>query len=130
MRSPTPGASARAARKRHVVGARGVTPSAASRTWIEPLERRLMLAATVVARHVFYNNSAFDGRTSGAHAADDAAIAAEKRVLLPGEKATFANYTGYSRGINGIMIDIQGLPAGTGPDVFDFGYLYADATEW
>jgi hypothetical protein len=62
--------------------------------------------ASVVDRHVFYNNSAFDGYDPRANAADDAAIAVDKQALLPGQAASFANYTSYSRGINGIMVDI------------------------
>ena len=33
-------------------------------------------------------------------------------ALLPAGTATFANYTSYSRGINGLMIDLAGLPPG------------------
>ncbi len=68
----------------------------------------------VVGRHIFYNNSAFD-RTS-----DDAAITPDKEALLPGQRATLANYTSYVRGINGIMIDLVGL-AGT-PTAADFQF--------
>jgi len=53
---------------------------------------------TVVGRHIFYNNTAFD-----------AAIATDKKPLLPGDIATFANYTSYSKGINGVAIDISEL---------------------
>jgi len=60
----------------------------------------------VVGRHVFYNNSAFDGNDPDLGAADNAAIATDKSALLPGQIAGFAHYTSYSRGINGIMIDI------------------------
>jgi len=60
----------------------------------------------VVGRYVFYNRSAFDGNDPASTAADDAAIAADKAALLPGQTAAFANYTSYSRGINGIMVDI------------------------
>ena len=74
----------------------------------------------VVARHIFYNNSAFDGNDPAANVADDGAIAPDKTALLPGQTATFANYTSYSRGINGIMIDIAGLP-GT-PTAADFEF--------
>jgi len=59
----------------------------------------------VVERHIFYNNSAFDtdvGET------DDDAIASDKTALLPGKTATFANYTSYGLGMNGIMVDIGG----------------------
>ena len=44
-----------------------------------------------------------------ASATDDEAIASDKVALLPGETATFANYTSYARGINGIMVDIADL---------------------
>jgi hypothetical protein len=70
--------------------------------------------AKVVARHVFYGGSAFT-RTAAAGSApnrDDAAIATDKVALLPGVKATFANYTSYPAGINGVMVDIAGLGAG------------------
>ena len=62
----------------------------------------------VVGRHAFYNASAFDGRSAAANALDDAAVATDKRPLLPGEAGTFANVTGYHRGINGLMIDVSG----------------------
>ena len=80
---------------------------------------------SVVARHVFYNNSAWDGNDPDANVADDAAIAWEKAALLPGQTASFANYTSYWRGINGIMIDIDGMPPGT-PTAEDFGIRVND----
>ncbi|MEZ6116398.1 MAG: Ig-like domain-containing protein [Pirellulaceae bacterium] len=74
----------------------------------------------VVGRHIFYNNSAFDGNDGQANEADDLAIAPGpsdaslpelgKTALLPGQgPATFQNYTSYSRGINGVMVDIRDL---------------------
>jgi hypothetical protein len=66
--------------------------------------------AAVAGRHVFYNRSAFDGNNPAANTSDDAAIATDKAALLPGGTATFANYTSYSRGVNGIMVDVAGLP--------------------
>ncbi len=72
----------------------------------------------VAGRHVFYNNSTFDGNDPAAGAADDAAIAPNKVALLPGQRAAFANYTSYSRGINGIMVDIDS-PANA-PTAADF----------
>ncbi len=56
----------------------------------------------VVGQHIFYNNSCWDRQS------DDSAIAPDKQALLPGQAAAFANYTSYSRGINGIMVDIEG----------------------
>ena len=38
--------------------------------------------------------------------ADDEGIATDKKALLPGATAGFANYTSYSRGLNGMMVDI------------------------
>jgi ELWxxDGT repeat protein len=74
--------------------------------WILP-------ATSVVGRHVFYNNSFFDGNNAGANSADDAAIDTSKSALLPGGTAGFANYTGYSRGLNGLMIDLANRAGGT-----------------
>ncbi|MEX0939134.1 MAG: PKD domain-containing protein [Pirellulales bacterium] len=65
-------------------------------------------SATVVGRHVFYNGSFFDGGNAAANSADDGAIDPSKTALLPGQTATKANYISYTRGINGIMVDIVG----------------------
>src|SRR3954447_10044459 len=94
---------------------------------IDPLEDRRLLTAlpftaesAVVGRSVFYNNSIFDGNNPQANAADDGAIAPDKQALLPGAKASFANYTSYSGGINGVMVDIATL---AGPlTAGDFGF--------
>ena len=67
-------------------------------------------------RYVFYNNSAFDGNDPAANTADDGAIATDKTVLLPGHTATSLNYTGYSGGINGIMVDLYGAAGATAAD--------------
>ena len=64
---------------------------------------------TVEARNIFYNNSFFDGDDASANADDDTAIATDKVALLPGETATFGNYTSYSRGMNGLLVDISAL---------------------
>ncbi len=63
---------------------------------------------SVASRLIFYNNSIWDG-DSGPSANDDKAIATDKTALRPGQKATFANYTAYSKGINGIIIDVTPL---------------------
>ncbi|HMO66725.1 MAG TPA: hypothetical protein PKE47_16145, partial [Verrucomicrobiota bacterium] len=65
--------------------------------------------ATVAGRHVFYNQSVWDGHDPDANAADDGALAPDKQALLPGEQGTFANYTSYAKGLNGIMVDVTGL---------------------
>jgi hypothetical protein len=86
-----------------------------------------LVAPAVVRRQVFFNNSAFDGRDPAPNAADDAAIVTVNwtKPLLPGSTTFDAgNYTNYTRGINGVMIDVLGLPAGAesslGPDDFTF----------
>ena len=66
-------------------------------------------AASVTGRKIFYNNSSYDGNSWAANASDDAAIVTAKSALLPGGTATSANYTTYSKGINGIMIDVSNL---------------------
>ncbi len=72
----------------------------------------------VVGRYVFYDRSAFGD--SAAPTSADAAIAVDKTPLLPEQKATFANYTSYGRGINGVMVDLVGLPDGAVPSADDF----------
>ena len=62
---------------------------------------------------------------------DDAAIAVDKSALLPGQTATFENYTSYSKGINGIMVDVKNL-VGT-PTLDDFEFRMGDdrtQTDW
>jgi hypothetical protein len=74
----------------------------------------------VVGRHVFYNRSTWDKRNPAANANDDAAIAPDKEPLFIGDKARFANYTSYSRGLNGVMVDIFNLPGS--PKAKDFRF--------
>ena len=50
-----------------------------------------------------------------------AAIAPDKTALLPGQVATFANYTIYDKGINGVMVDVANLPA-VGVSAADFTF--------
>lgn len=76
--------------------------------WLDQV-RFTATPATVAGRHVFYNHSAWDSFDAAANPMDDAAMAIDKAALLPGGTATFANYTSYSKGLNGIMVDIAGL---------------------
>jgi hypothetical protein len=74
------------------------------------------LRSWVAGRYIFYNQSVWDGNNAAANASDDLAIAADKTALLPGSTAAFANYTSYSRGINGIIVDVTelwGTPSGS-----------------
>jgi hypothetical protein len=68
-----------------------------------------VLDAQVAGQYVFYNNSALDGNTSGVSSQDDNAIAVGKQALMPGDTGSGANCTAYSKGLNGIMVDINGL---------------------
>jgi hypothetical protein len=76
--------------------------------------------AAVVGRYVFYNNSAFDGGDPAAGPADDGAIAGDKQALLAGQTSTFANYTSYLRGLNGVIIDVASLANGPALAAADF----------
>jgi hypothetical protein len=74
-----------------------------------------------VNRRLFYNQSVFDGNNVAIGVQDDAAIATDKVPYLPGAGlAVFANVSSYSRGINGIMIDISGDGPHTSIGVNDF----------
>jgi len=75
-------------------------------------------------RNIFYNRSFFDGNDAAINANDDLAIATNKQALLPGQVATYSNYTNYSRGINGIMVDIANA-AGT-ITLTDFTFKYGN----
>ncbi|NJL30869.1 MAG: hypothetical protein HC898_04150 [Phycisphaerales bacterium] len=91
----------------------------------------------VMDRQVFHNNSALDGNNPVANTNDDQAIASDKQALLGGETAGLDNFTSYSKGLNGIMIDIQNLPATslsaadfifrTGSDINPAGWATAPA---
>jgi hypothetical protein len=64
----------------------------------------------IVGRRTFYNNCSFDGDNTALGTADDAAVATDKSALLPGQTATSANFTTFFHGINGLMVDIAGVP--------------------
>jgi hypothetical protein len=49
----------------------------------------------------------------------------DKQALFPGQTATIANSTGYSRGINGIMVDITGLANPGGLTLANIGNYFA-----
>ncbi|HYW79688.1 MAG TPA: lamin tail domain-containing protein, partial [Thermoguttaceae bacterium] len=80
---------------------------------------------TIVGRRVFYNNSTWD---DPAHAlTDDDAIARNKHALLPGDTATFDNYTSYVHGINGLIVDVARSPAP--PTLDDFQFLVGNRSD-
>ncbi len=80
------------------------------------------LTSTVAARELFYNNSTFDGNTAEISALDDGAIATDKQAYLPGTLniSTFGNISSYSRGINGVMLDLAGSHGTISADDFTF----------
>jgi hypothetical protein len=81
----------------------------------------LLNASSVVGRHVFYNQSKFDGNSAAIDAADNSAIAVDKTAYRLGDGlAGFDNITSYTRGINGIMVDITGSHPGITADDFVF----------
>jgi len=76
--------------------------------------------ATIEGRHIFYNDSAFDGDDPAINVADNDAIATDKAALQSGVTAAFTNYTSYDKGINGIMIDIADVAGTLTADDFEF----------
>lgn len=73
----------------------------------------------VTKEYIFYNESVFDGDDIAANSADDAAIDTSKTALKPGGTGSIANYSSGSEGLNGIMIDVIGLPVAS-LEVTDF----------
>lgn len=68
-------------------------PAAGVQFYVEPPPQE----AQVVGRYVFYNGSSFGD-----------AVDSSKAPLLPaGGTSTFANWTGYANGINGLIYEIQ-----------------------
>ena len=71
--------------------------------------------AQVVGRRLFYNESGgsatrYDGNNLAINSSDDNAIATDKTAYLweDAGAATFANVSSFTKGINGIMVDITG----------------------
>ncbi len=66
--------------------------------------------ASIAGRSIFYNNALGFG-TSGANNSPavnpTSAMDATRLALLPGNVTTPANYTNYSRGLNGIVVDLN-----------------------
>jgi hypothetical protein len=79
-------------------------------------------APGVAARQIFYNGSAFDRRDSAVNAFDDDAVATDKQPLLPGRPVTAANISSYTKGLNGLMIDLVGVDAAANPTAVDFSF--------
>lgn len=86
----------------------------------QQVENFIETSARAVQVLSFYNNSLYDSFDPAASSADDSAIASNKSLIRPGVTPDFANYTSYSKGINGVMFDIINLKAV--PDFADFSF--------
>jgi hypothetical protein len=60
--------------------------------------------AHVNGRDLVYNRSGYDGNDPAITDREFNARAIDKHALLPGQAATFDNVSGYSRGINGLLV--------------------------
>ncbi len=78
------------------------------------VERITASPIEIINRRVFYNNTNNFG-TGGSNNAPSVnpinAIDMTKEALLPGQTSSMLNYTNYSRGLNGIVIDVRGMSA-------------------
>ena len=83
----------------------------------------------VIGRHLFYNDSHFDGGNSEITPSDDLAIAVEKLPLLPGNTAQFVNYVSYTHGINGVVIDVLNLADPTSITFDDFVFRVGNSDD-
>ncbi len=59
--------------------------------------------AVVSTRQIYYQDSSFDGGN------DFDAVANDKQFLLSGQTATFANYSSYMLGLNGLALEVNDL---------------------
>ena len=78
-------------------------------------------AAFFYDARLFYNNSAFDGNDPAAGPADAGAIDHTTRPLRPSDAAaSFANVSSYTKGINGLVLEIADLAWIPGAADFEF----------
>src|SRR5258708_1847340 len=82
-----------------------------------------VVSPVVANRQIFYNHSYWNDPAHGF--TSENAIDPTKTPLLDGQKASFSNYTGSSMGINGLVVDIFNLPAGT-PSASDFTFKFGN----
>ncbi|WP_428388470.1 Calx-beta domain-containing protein [Mucisphaera sp.] len=84
-------------------------------------------------RSVFYNNSFHDEYDGQAGVSDEAAIAVDKQALLPGSRGDYSHISSSVAGLNGVMVDVQGLADPSGLNVSDFIFRHGnsdDTTDW
>ena len=90
-------------------------------------------AAVVVGRHLFYNDSFFDGGDSDIGSSDANAISSLAAYQLGDGVASVNNYSNYVRGINGLMIDVLNLANPNDISPSDFAFRAGnsnDLSEW
>ncbi len=75
-------------------------------------------ATHVLNRRTFYDNSVF----AATPWTDHDAVAVDKTALLPGQSATSSNYISYTRGLNGVMIDVANLGDAVQLNASDFTF--------
>lgn len=73
--------------------------------------------ASVVGRHIVYNDSAFDGGSAALDASDDQAIATDKTPLLANQIASEANVVSHPLGVTTVFVDIADLRELTVDDI-------------
>lgn len=94
---------------------------------------KTLTGTQLVNAFLFYNNSSFDGFNGAALELDDNAIATDKEPLLLCQKGSFENYSSYSGGINGVMIDMQYLAESENLTLNDFLFKVGNSnnpSEW
>ena len=64
---------------------------------------------SVAGRHIFYNDSFYDGANVALSAADDGAIDTSKSAFLGTGTSDFDNYVNDVDGITGVMVDLLGI---------------------
>jgi hypothetical protein len=75
----------------------------------------------VLERALFYNDSKYDGHTAGIDMQDSSAIASDKEAYFFGQgPSSFANISSYTKGINGLLIDIFASHPNIPADDFSF----------
>ena len=91
----------------------------------------VIVPTSIVNRAILYNNSKYDQNTPTAGVLDNAAVAPDKTALLPGQTASFANYTSYDKGINGVVIDVVSPANGAALNASDFVFkVSTDGLNW
>jgi hypothetical protein len=80
------------------------------------------VSSSIFVRKIFYNQSSWDGNSAAINPANDnAAIATDKLAYVPGSGvAVYNNITNFSRGITGIMIDLNAGIDHSGTTASDF----------